>query len=235
MLWEGVAPVLFPALQHNERMMALLSFYPVELIGILGPVLVWSYFSKLDRRKVYPFRPVRALRLLAIFGATVGLGLVITYLQAWFTRFTGLTYPSSISDMIRAHQPLDWVVLITGVAMIPAFAEELVTRGYIQSALVPKFGLWGGILLTAFIFALLHLTPSGIPTYVALGLWLSWIRERTRSLWGNMLAHSTNNVIAILQANFVPEAFWKANMPWCFPLGLLSFAVLGWVSLRNQD
>lgn len=232
-LWGIVGPLLFPALRTDERMMALLSFYPIELLGILGPVLYMAKNQGVDRKLVFPFRKVPALRLLLILGATIGLGLVITYLQAWFARLTGLTYPAGISDMIRARQPREWLVLITGVAMVPAFAEEMITRGYIQSALVPRFGLWVGILLTAALFALLHFTPAGIPTYLALGIWLSWVRERTRSLWGNILAHTTNNLIAVSQANFVPEGFWQANLAWVFPLGLALFAGFGFLALRE--
>lgn len=234
-LWGLVGPLMFPALRSDERMMALLSFYPIELLGILGPMIVMAWRQGVDRALVFPFRKVPALRLLFILGATIGLGFLITYLQAWFARLTGLTYPPGIADMIRARQGWEWLVLITGVALVPACAEELLTRGYIQSALVPRFGVWGGILLTAALFALLHFTPAGIPTYVTLGVWLSWVRLRTGSLWGNILAHSTNNLIALAQANFVPEAFWPANVAWVFPLGLALFAGFGFLALREPQ
>lgn len=232
--WGWLGPTLFPALRHDERMMALSSFYPIELLGILGPALLAVAIGRIEPREVFPFRPVPGGRLLAITGATIGLGLVITYMQAWFAQATGLTYPEGITDLIRARAPLDWLILVTGVALVPAFAEEMVTRGYIQSALVPRFGPWPGILLTAALFALIHLTPAGIPTYVLLSIWLSWVRERTRSLWGNILAHTTNNMIALLQANFVPETFWQAQVTWVLPLGLALFAGLAWISLRTE-
>src|SRR5262249_52113686 len=151
------------------------------------------------------FRRVALWRLGLIIAATCGLALVITYLQGWFARVTGLPYPKEIEDLIRADSAGMWAYLVVAVALVPAFAEEMVTRGYIQSALVPKLGPVVGILLTAGVFALLHFLPAGIPTYLLLGIWLSVIRYRTGSLVGTIAAHATNNTLALLQANLVPE------------------------------
>lgn len=228
LLWGGVAPFFLPG--HSQRLTTLLGFFPIELVGVLGPALLFLKVTKSDPKEVFPTRRVPLSQLLLIVGATFGLALVITYLQGWFAHWTGMPYPKEIGALIRARSPLDWLVLVLAVALVPAVSEELVTRGYIQSALVPACGLSGGILLTAFTFALLHLTPAGIPTYVVLGVWLSWLRYRTGSLWGNMAAHATNNVLAILQANLVSDAFWGPNLYWVLPSGGLIFALLGYLA-----
>lgn len=232
-LWGLLGPVLIPALQHHDRLITLTGFFPIELLGVLGPALVLMRLTKVDFRAAFPLRPVEPWRVLLIVVATAGMAVVITYLQAWFAHWTHLAYPKEIGELIRARSPRDWVLLITAVALVPAFSEELVTRGYIQSALVPRVGPWVGIGLTAAIFALLHLTPSGIPTYVLLGIWLSVIRHRMGSLWGNVAAHATNNTLAILQANFVPDSFWGPRAALLVPLGGVVFAVFAWLSLRG--
>lgn len=232
-LWGLLGPVLIPALQYNERLITLTGFFPIELIGVLGPALIAMRLAKVDFRAAFPLKPVAPWRLLLVVLATTGLALVITYFQAWFTHLTGWTYPEEIAELIRARSPQDWLLLITAVALVPAFAEEMITRGYIQSSLVPRVGLWAGIGLTAAIFALLHMTPSGLPTYLVLGVWLSLIRHRTGSLWGNIAAHATNNTLAILQANFVPDSFWGPRAVFLVPLGVAIFGVFAWLSLRD--
>ncbi len=234
-LWGLIGPVLIPALQHNERLITLTGFFPIELIGVLVPALIAIRLTKTDFRAAFPLKAVAPWRVLFMVLATAGMALVITYFQGWFAHFTGWEYPQEIGELIRARSPMDWVLLISAVAFVPAFAEEMVTRGYIQSALVPRVGLWVGICLTAAIFALLHLTPSGLPTYVVLGLWLSVIRYRTGSLWGNIAAHATNNTLAILQANFVPDSFWGPRAAYLLPLGVVMFGVFAWLSLRGLE
>lgn len=234
-LWGLLGPVLIPALQHNDRLITLTGFFPIELLGVLGPAFLAVRLAKVDVRSVFPLKPVAPWRVLLMVLATAGMALVITYLQAWFAHWTHWAYPQEIGELIQAHGPGDWVLLITAVALVPALSEEMLTRGYVQSALVPRVGLWAGIAMTAAIFAVLHLTPSGIPTYVLLGLWLSVIRHRTGSLWGNIAAHATNNTLAILQANFVPDSFWGPRAAVMVPLGCVIFVVFAWLSLRGTE
>lgn len=233
MLWGVLGPLCIPALRGNERLIALTGFFPIELIGVLGPSLLACKIGKVDFRGAFPFKRVPWWRLLLIVGATIGLALVITYMQGWFADWTKLPYPKDVADLIKARTPMQWVFMLVAVAFVPAFAEEMVTRGYIQSALVPRLGLVWGILLTAGIFALMHFLPAGIPTYVILGIWLSWVRHRTGSMVGTIAAHATNNTLALVQANLVPAAYWAANIAWVLPLGVLVFAGLGYLALRN--
>ncbi|MNT43395.1 CAAX amino terminal protease self- immunity [compost metagenome] len=76
------------------------------------------------------------------------------------------------------------------------------------------------ILLTAVLFAAFHLEPAGLPTYLLLGIWLSWLRFASASLWLPILAHGTNNLLALIQANVLEEAFWKAHALTLVPMGL---------------
>ncbi|MNX65573.1 CAAX amino terminal protease self- immunity [compost metagenome] len=232
-LWGILGPLLIPALRGNERLISLTGFFPIELVGVLVPALLACKIGKVDFRATFPFRPVAWWRLLLIVGATFGLALVITYLQGWFAQATGLPYPKDVTDLIRAHNPTQWAFMLLAVAFVPAFAEEMVTRGYIQSALVPRLGLVWGILLTAGIFALMHFLPAGIPTYVILGIWLSVVRHRTGSMIGAIAAHATNNTLALMQANLVPEAYWATNIAWVLPLGVVLFGTLGYLSLKD--
>ncbi|MNL78232.1 hypothetical protein D3C87_2045720 [compost metagenome] len=52
---------------------------------------------------------------------------------------------------------------------------------------------------------------------------------------GTIAAHATNNTLALLQANLVPEAYWAANIAWVLPLGVVVFGGLGYLALRNLD
>jgi membrane protease YdiL (CAAX protease family) len=78
--------------------------------------------------------------------------------------------------------------------------EELAFRGIMFGALLrAQFSPRETVLLTAFAFALLHLSIPSLVTHVPLGLYFGWLRQRSGSLWPGMLAHACHNagVLAI--------------------------------------
>jgi uncharacterized protein len=88
------------------------------------------------------------------------------------------------------------VVLIAGLAPV---AEELFFRGFIFAGLRSRWALWPAALVSGLIFGLVH-APTGITTVVplaALGVALSWLYDRTGSLWPCVMAHAINNGLAL--------------------------------------
>ena len=97
------------------------------------------------------------------------------------------------------------VAALLGIVVIP-FLEEVIFRGFLQSALVSRLGARFGVILTSLLFALLHGLPSFVPILV-LALLLGELRQRTGSLWASYAVHLFHNGLQIailasgLQAN----------------------------------
>ena len=94
-----------------------------------------------------------------------------------------------------------WDLLFTllVVAVVPAIGEELLFRGYLQQ----KFGKWFGnmhtsIILTAFLFSAIHFHLDGFFPRFMLGILLGYMFLWSGSLWIPILAHFTNNAIAVI-------------------------------------
>lgn len=76
--------------------------------------------------------------------------------------------------------------------------EELVFRGYVQTALAARFGAAVGIGAAATLFGLFHLSdPAVVPILAVIGGLLGWVRHRSGSVWPAMVGHLVNNVAAM--------------------------------------
>jgi len=86
-------------------------------------------------------------------------------------------------------------VLLTGATVAflgPAF-EELLFRGTLLPWAARRWGWSLGLLVTSFLFALMHLQPAGLPTLTVLGMILGLAFRQGGSLWTVILVHGLWN------------------------------------------
>ncbi len=84
------------------------------------------------------------------------------------------------------------LLLVTTVILAPVF-EELVFRGILMPVLVSKVGKISGVLLSALIFALAHLSVGELPPLFVLGIGLGLMRLSSGRLFPCALMHSLWN------------------------------------------
>ncbi len=134
-----------------------------------------------------------------------------------------------------------WLGLFLAVIIGP-FVEEVVFRGLILRGLLGYTRPWFAILVSAFLFALMHFNPAQFPVAFALGVALGWIYARTRSLGLCVFGHAANNLSASLPVdipflvdnyNHVPPPGSGFFHPWWFDsIGLLLFGGGLWLIHR---
>src|SRR6516225_7289140 len=100
-------------------------------------------------------------------------------------------------------------VLIIGVG--PGIGEELWCRGFLGRGLVGRYGYLGGVLLTSFLFGLIHLEPRQVAYAMVMGVFLHGAYLFTRSLLVPIILHMTNNSLSVL-AMHIP-ALKAIDMP----------------------
>jgi len=165
----------------------------------LPPVWALRLFY-LDRRAVLPFGlPAPRHVTAAVFG-TIGLNHLLTFYGAWQERVW--PQPESLraatESLLSSEGTLDFLALLLAIAIVPAFCEELLFRGFVQSGLVRQAARpWTGVVATAVVFGLFHLDPWRFLLVVPLGIFLGWLRETSGSLWPAILAHALNNSLTI--------------------------------------
>ena len=141
----------------------------------------------------------------------------------WLLMFCALLYHIVAGATLRYFfpefalwiiPPRDAMALILSFVMIVILAplvEELLFRGWIFGSLRARFSAGVTILVTAVLFAIVHMDPTGLYPVAVLapGLVLSVIRERTGSVKGAILAHAIYNGIGWLLLVFATAFFLR--------------------------
>lgn len=87
--------------------------------------------------------------------------------------------------------------IIMGVILAP-IGEEVYFRGFLYPTLRARFGVMGGILLTALFFSAMHFDLYRLIPIAVGGAGLTYLYERTGNLWTNIIAHGVWNAIMIV-------------------------------------
>jgi uncharacterized protein len=196
----------------TERMLALFLDLDIDhsflLFGastlgatlLLIPLVTWR-LGRNWREQLHLKLPSGRHSLL-IFGAVLPLAIVSNELyrvcQGWFGLAAGDTNQLVQSLSFQVSYP----ILVMAVALGPAVGEELVFRGLIGQGLIQRWGLLRGVVTTAALFALAHVSPAHAIATLPLGLFLHWVYLQTRSLWAPILLHFLNNLLVISLAHF---------------------------------
>jgi uncharacterized protein len=169
----------------------------IEVVAAL--VATWLLLRRVDRRpwsSVGLDKPAadtgRIIVGFVIGGAAIALPILLLIAAGWLRYRPVLLHP--------AGHPL----IAATVLLIPAaFAEELITRGYVLTVLRDAFNWPAAVIVTSVAFGLLHLGNTGVNARsVALvmlaGVFLATIRIVTKSLYAAWAAHfAWNWVMAI--------------------------------------
>ena len=185
------------------------------------PAVLLILTLALAAASIVPLVHRRYRRLWAI-PASPGLGMVLPANRAFFMLavILGLAAPlvggvltyllahgNPVTQDIQTlgtHTPVGLrVLLVIALVGLGPLVEELLFRGVLLSALLHRWPAGWGMLVSALLFAMVHL-PSmqwawyALPDLALLALGLAWLRLRAGSLWPAVLAHSVNNLLAVM-------------------------------------
>jgi hypothetical protein len=89
-------------------------------------------------------------------------------------------------------------LVIACVGIIPGICEELFCRGILLSGFNKSLGPRYVILMSAFLFAALHMSPYRFLPQFMLGVFLAVVVLRSRSIWLAMLIHFGHNSLVVV-------------------------------------
>lgn len=100
------------------------------------------------------------------------------------------------TDYYGFPNPIFWAFTFT--AFVPAVFEELGFRGYLYNQLIKITSPKVTILLTAFLFALMHFSMISILWIFPFGIVLGYLRNKYNVIWLGMIVHFIHNSLVLL-------------------------------------
>lgn len=91
---------------------------------------------------------------------------------------------------------LDFISIIY-IALIGPLCEEVIMRGYVLSTL-KKYGVYLGVIISSFVFGMFHGTVTQIIPCIFIGIILSTLTLKYKSILPSIIAHIITNSITIL-------------------------------------
>lgn len=130
------------------------------------------------------------------------LGALATFILLFFLLFSinlttePLTYWMGTSEFLEEFMKqisTNKISTFISVVIFAPILEELFCRGIILRGLLHHTSPIKAIILSAFMFGIMHLNPwQAIPAFI-IGLLMGWIYWRTQSIWATIFLHFVNN------------------------------------------
>ena len=163
------------------------------LLGLawwFGPKAKGSPISSLGFHRV-ELSTILRYGLVALLGSlTIG-----SFYILMAQRFAPELVPPPLPEGLRVKEFL--VVGFLAIALVGPVAEEAFFRGFVFSGLAAQWGVWPAALVGAGIFAVTHGQVALMIPAFASGLLFTWTFRRTGSLWPGVLAHVSQNALAV--------------------------------------
>lgn len=236
----------------NERLDLLFignSTGQILFLGLASYLVAGLHVSKPERKSFMRFRTYPNTGV--IVGITAVL-FVIVQPTVWYVGYLNslLPVPEVMEQMQKSQYELiegfltsDGVLLMAlfNIALVPAICEEVMFRGYVQSAFEKSWGVWPAILVSGLLFGLFHIQLTNLLPLATLGILLALVTWLSGSLLPAIAAHFINNGSAVLLATYYPELAFAEMSPetappiWMLLLSIVLTAVLIRMLYRQSE
>ncbi len=164
---------------------------------VLIPSLIFLFMNNMKPAEFMRFKRMRLSLVPYVVGITVSgwfvaefIGILSVFCLSKFIHIPTQALPPPTNGTELALE----LVIVAGLA---AVCEEIMMRGVILRGYEAK-GEAFGIIMSGLLFALLHLNPTNFFSIWFLGMMLAYLVYRTDSIFAGMIAHFTNNSIALV-------------------------------------
>ena len=171
-----------------------------EVVIMLLLPLIGIRLAGYNPINLLPFGKTKPQFLLAAILLTLANCILLSYLQF----LSELIFP--INDAMRltvlkplaVHGSVDFFFKMALLCLLVPICEEIFFRGIVQRTFARYVGKNYAILITAVFFAFMHPSSWHPHLYFILGLMLSWISAKTRTLRTPILCHMLNNTFILI-------------------------------------
>ncbi len=165
--------------------------------GVVG--VIFAKITKTDFAQVFPHRKTSFKKTSAVVIIGFVVCICANYIAQIFITDLNLfgIDPTYSLGSTGSTSIIEHIVYILSVAFVPAVTEELVYRGLILGRL-RKFGDGFALVVSAFLFGIMHGNFVQAPFAFVVGLAAGWALIYTGSIIPSMLIHGFNNLMSVI-------------------------------------
>ena len=199
-LWQHLHPEQVISIASLASNGAVLAFSVVVSAPAVLAVIGWAV--RLSRVSLTDYL---ALKLPRWRDIGIGIALLAAVLlgTGLLADMTGQETPAFITDTFNTARAAGMLpLLIFSFAILGPFQEEVMFRGFLFRGFAPSFGVWPTILITAAVWAIIHVQYQWffMGEIFALGIVFGWLRARSGSLLLTFGLHAFVNSMAVVEA-----------------------------------
>ena len=176
-----------------------------QLLVFVLPSIIYKRIKGPIRYREAGFRIFGASSVLLVICASVFMFCASVLIGLKTSGSSGAYY----ADLSEINLPgILYVILI--YCLLPAVTEEIAFRSVIYGE-YRKHGIFGAVILSSALFALVHFSLSSFLSYFLCGAVLALIYEVTRSVFASMLTHFLYNLMSVFSQKILSDAANKAD------------------------
>jgi len=170
--------------------------------AVVQLMLLWLYLRKDGRLEALGLYDFGRMPLHKATGLAISLVIAAMAFNFVYANYVipGVGMQDDMAKMLAGipPTPLNMAAMFFAMTIAAPIVEELLFRGLLQNALAKYVPVWGAILLSSLLFALVHLQLYAIPALMSLSIAFGYLYHRTGSLRTNIILHMANNVFALV-------------------------------------
>ena len=179
--------------------------------GLLSGATIWIpavlYFVLTKQN------PITFCRFRSIKAGTILMTVLFTVLCSPLTTLANaismLFVENTVLEMSGSVLELPFVVMLFIIGVSAPFVEELGLRGVVFQGLRSRGNVWKAVLLSAFLFAVMHMNINQAAYAFVIGIMLALLMEATDSIWTGFIMHmsiNSFNVALMYLMDAMPES-----------------------------
>lgn len=193
-----ILAILFLTVGSYVQSRELITGLLITEFGLLAfPVLAYALIRKKDVLHVFRFKKLplsAALKIIVMAALMLPAVAVANLITILIIEFLGTPIPTPIPV---ASSPGEYLVLFLVIAGSAGLCEEIFFRGAILNGFESEVGNKWGAVFSGLLFGIFHFNPQNLLGPILLGIFFSYLVQLTGSLFAAIIAHVTNNGIAV--------------------------------------
>jgi uncharacterized protein len=181
---------------HLGRQPLVIGF--INLAAFAGPIALGLHWNRLSFRRAFPIRRVTGSQVAGLIPMMLGGGIVLSEIDNAFRVVVPV--PAFVQDLFNdvffdEGKFLSRAFLMVIVAPV---TEELLFRGLLLRGMLSRHRPAVAVLLSAFLFAAIHLNPWQFLSALFLGVLFGWIYLRTAFVGFCVAGHALANGLCLV-------------------------------------